>query len=233
MSLEITSISPTECIGNSLNTINTNFGNLQQRVLDVNASLTKLINDLSLVVTEQRTSTGSSVVFLPVNSGTQSNRTVVLQDRNSNQTTTPSLRNSRLKVRPWWSPNFKVGNIPGLPKNCNCILVHAFVNTNSVENNALTLFIKERNAAIGNTVTPTAAEAARYHAKMFLDPTGGKGAAFEAESDATFLIYLDNDRSFSWRLRDGRQIISARQPFYQVRFTLLGYFVPISFLLPR
>ena len=214
----ITTIQPNECIGNSLNTINTNFENLETRADGLQDFSNELVDWIN-----------STVLFQPVNFNNRSNDTVEIENEKP--------ENKNLKASPWWSKSYKV-TVPKLPKGCVGILVHVFFNTNTRFNNQLAFYVKDRDVAPGSDETPNKKETNRYNLKFTMDSTGGNNASYEAESDVTFPIYLDTTNkngctkdTFHWRIRDNRKAQpkgNKDKPYYEVKIRLLGYYLDLN-----
>jgi len=212
----ITEIQPNECIGNSLNTINTNFSNLQIRA-DEQQTFSNSIVDF----------VNNGLIFQPVNFANRSNDTVIIERE--------SPANKNLNSKPWWSKSYKVA-IPKIPSKCVGVLVHVFYNVNAIGNNQQAFYVKDRNVRPNSDVSPDKKEQARYNLKFTMDPTeGSNGRGYEAESDVTFPVYLDDSNkngctpnTFHWRISDNRNERTTRAPEYRVRIHLLGYYLDLN-----
>jgi hypothetical protein len=221
MAKRITTIQPTECIGNSLNTFNTNFTNLQSRLDDVvkkSNEIIEYINDTVLFVPVNFTKNNN-----PDNAVIRSNDTVVIENEKP--------KNVNLNAKPWWSKSYQVA-VPNRPPRCIGALIQVYFNTNSIKNNGMAFFIKDRNVAPGSDPTPSAKEQARYNLKFTMDPNG---PFFEAEQHVVFPIYMDDtDKNgckpgtFHWRIRDNRALKTNKTPEYTVRIRLLGYYLDVN-----
>jgi hypothetical protein len=213
---KVTTIQPNECIGNSLNTINTNFTNLETRANELQTFSNSIVDFVN-----------NGLLFQPVNYDTRSNDTVIIEDEKP--------KNKNLNAKPWWSNSYTV-SIPKIPNTCVGVLVHVYFNTNSIRNNGMAFYIKDRNAAAGNDNTaPVKAEQNRYNLKFNMDPNDGKTQGFEAETNVTFPVYLDtiNEKgckknTFQWRISDNRATITKQAPDYYVKISLLGYYLDLN-----
>jgi hypothetical protein len=213
------------CIGDSLGYINANSENFDNRIITL----------------ETKTNTGSTSsplyhinnkliqapLFIPANysNTTLSNENVTLGTWRLNSTT-PQYAGP---IKTWYSPNFSV-SIPNLPLNTVGVSINVKFNANTKGNNAIGFLLKKRNALVDNSTYPTASQLSNYTTKFTQDPSGGSGAAWEAEAFSTMTAYLDTTgifpNTFSWRIFD----VKRANPWdtktaYNIEIYLLGYFV--------
>jgi hypothetical protein len=216
------------CVGDSLGYINANtesfvnaFNTLENSVVGQNGSVTNINSKLL-----------AAPIFIPVRYNTLSNQNVIISNvgSRSNAGLNSTTKKYNGPIKRWWSSNFKV-SIPSIPSIGNTVgaLIHVYFNSNPKGNNSLLYYVKERNAPINNSRYPTTAQSNNYIRKLQMDPTLNKNSFYEAESDITIPVYLDNDKTFSWRISDGKtQNPWAVNPDYFVRVALLGYYVQFT-----
>jgi len=231
------------CVGDSLGYINANSENFDDRLISVEDK-TNIANTSSPLYKLNNILT-TAPIFVPAGytsaSTSHDNSNFELDNRSLNSDT-PYYSGA---IKHWYSPSFFVslnglatngGSLPNtnilnnVPRTV-AVLISVYFNTNSKGNNGTQFYIKKRNVVQGSTTYPAQSEKDNYISKIVMDPTGGTGAAYEAESDVTMVVYLDTDspgipNTFSWRISSGKSDNPwATGTSYTVKINLLGYYV--------
>jgi len=212
----VTPILATECIGDSLVKINANYANLNQATC---TNITNITNATARVTTAEAiiNQLKGTSLFLPVNYSRAINNQANPNENvfivNATTENTPTLKSNSTPKGNWTSPTF-TATVPNKPANCFGILATTYFNSNPQGNNSLDFDIRKNSSE-------------SWHNKIHMDPTGGTGAGWEAESDATSVIYFDtNNNTFQWRIRNNKGT-EAKNPYYQITIRLLGYYIRI------
>jgi len=175
---------------------------------------------------------GSLINFVPVNLSTRSNANVTIASANI-------LGNTRFD-RAWWS-GIRYADFV-VPTNCIAVLIKAKFNVNSQANNSQIFGVFSGNEAPNISLPsgldePQNITKAQWSAlntngrtKISLDPTGGFNTLFEAETEATFPVYINTDNfyPFYYYVADAKNNSQpTNNPVYLVTITLLGYYIDI------
>jgi hypothetical protein len=237
------------CVGDSLGYINTNAENFDTRLnnLENNSLTTSPFYNLNNLNNTLKT----APIFIPANyniiknesedSNNNGNDNIILENRTLNSDTAEYAGD----IKDWWSPSFFVdvssylggtGKPPvvntslGQPRTV-AALINVYFNTNPRGNNSTRFFIKKRNRQQNSDTYPNSNAQERYVEKIKMDPTGGSGAMFEAESDTSMIVYLDTGGSgiastFSWRISSKKNDNPwATDTYYRIKINLLGFYV--------
>jgi hypothetical protein len=235
------------CVGDSLGYINTNAENFDNRLISLEGK-TNTANTASPLYKLNDILTNAPI-FVPVNFNILSESETVNTNTNNNvQIESRSLNSDTAfyagDIKTWYSPSFFIdlnsrisgAGLPSINTNSNvprtvAALVTVYFNTNPAGNNGTYFYIKKRNQVPDSTTYPDSAARNRYVTKISMDPTGGTGTGWEAESDVTMVVYLDTAGSgipgtFSWRISSGKANNPwATNTYYGVTINLLGYYV--------
>jgi hypothetical protein len=234
----ITTIQKNECIGNSLPTINNNFTSIKNEVCNNTADIGSLqVQYQTLVNTTNVLSAYTqqvipTVLFVPVNYATQSNSNPKLVSWSSNSTQNTSST-------PWWS-GIQTATIPNVPSNTVGVLIEAWANVNSWQNNGQYIYIyrQEEQASVnppntnttpGNITSTQFNQVNQNFLKLAIDPTGTTLGSYEGDSQVTIPVYLSpSNNQFRWFWIDAREGgAPGGPPDYGFTIHLLGYYVKI------
>jgi hypothetical protein len=212
----VTPILATECIGDSLVKINANYSNLNRATCTNITNITNATNRVTAAERIVNQLRGTSL-FIPVNFSrainNQANPNANIFISNVNTTNTPAIRSISTPIGNWTSPVI-TATIPNKPANCFGVLTTTYFNSNPQGNHGLFFDVRK-----------DASES--WHNKIGMDPTGGPGAAWEAESDVTSVIYFNTStNTFQWRIRHNKNT-RANNPYYSIQIKLLGYYIRI------
>jgi hypothetical protein len=221
----VQNIERTECIGNSLVKINSNFSGLETAGCDLENELAAVeASVISLSsITNQITPT---VLFVPVNYNTFSNANPMLSSWSSKGNVT--------NTSAWWS-GIQTLTIPNCPTNAVAVLLQVKANTNSYANNGQSVFfykseeqtsvnLPNTNTTPGNITIAQANNINTAFSRISLDPNPP-----EAEDTSTFPIYINvTTKQIKYFWVDYKGTVPTANPDYYVGIRLLGYYVKFA-----
>ena len=234
----VQNIERTECIGNSLTKINSNFSGLETAGCELESEIVALNTEVGQLssITEQVKPT---VLFVPVNFATRSNQNVVAIPGTGNIVygTTPNTLKTftgNTSTNPWWS-GVQTANLSGAPVNAVAASVNIWFNVNAYGNNGQTLLIRKDSSenwnspqdqggpASGN-ITVTQRNNINYSFyKIGIDPNPPEGEAY-----VTIPVYFNTtSKTFQWFIIDAKDGAPTATPEYNVRMTVLGYYLQV------
>ena len=221
----VQNIERTECIGNSLVKINSNFSGLETAGCDLETELAAVEAEVISLssITNQITPT---VLFVPVNYNTFSNANPFLSGWSANGNVTSTSA--------WWS-GIQTLTIPNCPTNTVAVLLQVRANVNSYSNNGQAVFfykseeqtsvnLPNTNTTPGNITIAQANNINTAFSRIYLDPNPP-----EAEDTSTFPIYINvTTKQIKYFWVDFKGTVPTAVPQYYVATRLLGYYVKIA-----
>ncbi len=215
------SIPASQCIGDSLVTINSNFNSLDSSLCNLQTNTNTLSSSFLNLRNQVTDVLSTAPIFVPANYNTLSNQTVFLSSLETPFSLTyfgalgqvPVIRLlGHTSAASWFSP-IQTTLIPSPPPNTVGALINFWVNVNAKRNSMIYFYIRK------NSSEP-------FALKINIDPAGGDGN--EQDSSVVVPTFFDlNTDTFQWRWVDERGGTTTNPPEYQTVITLLGYYVKV------